>query len=60
MPLYITAANVVIFILLCLVSVLQKKLSVLNRVVCPFLTVLIFLYLSFLDYDFTIGSIYYS
>lgn len=59
-PVYITAINIFSVVLLLFVSILHKRLPMVNKVVCPLLTVLIFIHLSFLDYDFTISSIYFS
>jgi len=60
LPSYISLVNWIMFALILVISFLHTKLSILHKMVCPCLTTLIFLYMSFLDYDYTVASIYYS
>lgn len=60
LPVYISAVNWVFTFLFLLIACLHHKCVSLHALVCPCLTALTFLYLSFLDYDYTLGSIYYS
>ena len=60
MPDYITGINAAVSVLFMLVACFHKKAPWLHALVCPTMTVLTFGYLSFLDYDYTLGSIYYS
>ena len=60
LPSYISVVNGVILFLMIIIACLHSRLTFLNKAVCPCLTVLVFLYLSFVDYDYTLGSIYYS
>ena len=60
LPTYITLVNAVAFVLFLVITCLQSRMTWMHHIICPCLTVLIFLYLTFLDYDYTIGSIYYS
>jgi hypothetical protein len=47
-------------VLILVVTCLHSRIKTLQKFVCPLLTILNFAYLSFLDYDYTLGSIYYS
>ena len=58
--LIITILNWVVTGLILLITCLHKKFPGLHYLVCPLLTLLLFAYLSFFDYDYTLGSIYYS
>ena len=60
LPIYITILNWSVFGVFLIISLLHRRLTDLHKLVCPGLTVLVYLYLSFLDYDYTLGSIYYS
>jgi hypothetical protein len=60
MPSYITASNFIMLFILIVIRILHTRIPMLNKLLCPLLTVLLFLYLGFLDYDYTLGSIYYS
>jgi hypothetical protein len=57
---YISYVNGSASVVLLLITCLHNRCKFLHTVVCPCLTVLVFAYLSFVDYDFTLGSIYYS
>ena len=46
--------------MLLVTTALHKRLKFLHSLVCPCLTIFVFAYLSFVDYDYTLGSIYYS
>lgn len=60
LPTFISLVNWLCFALLLMICVLHSRLNMLHLIVCPILTVITFLYISFVDYDYTIGSIYYS
>ena len=60
LPLYISIVNWVFFGIFIMITCLHSYCVTLHALVCPCLTTLTFLYLSFLDYDYTLGSIYYS
>ena len=60
LPGYITAVNFMMLLFVLIIYFLHTRLTILNAMVCPALTILTFLYLSFVDYDYTVGSIYYS
>jgi len=60
LPTFISMVNWVSLILLMVISILHSRLNFLHVLVCPLLTVITYLYISFVDYDYTIGSIYYS
>ena len=60
LPAYISVINFILLILLVAVTALHTRIWNLNQLVCPLLTILNFLYLAFVDYDYTLGSIYYS
>ena len=60
LPIYISAVNWAFATSFLLISCLHSRCVGLHALVCPCLTALTFLYLSFLDYDYTLGSIYYS
>ena len=60
LPNYISLVNWVCFGLLALICVLHSRITVLHLIICPMLTLITFLYMSFVDYDYTIGSIYYT
>jgi uncharacterized membrane protein YoaK (UPF0700 family) len=57
---YISGVNWICFLLFTIIAVLHSRWTWLHSLICPCLTVLLFLYLSFMDYDYTMGSIYYS
>ena len=60
LPSFISTVNWVFTGLLLFTTCLHSKLPFLHTLVCPMLTVITFLYISFVDYDYTVGSIYYS
>jgi hypothetical protein len=60
LPKFISIVNWVSLILMGVISVLHSRWKWLHLFVCPLLTVITFCYISFVDYDYTIGSIYYS
>jgi hypothetical protein len=60
LPDYIRIINGVGFLLLILTACLHQRWTFLHFFICPILTIQMFLYISFIDYDFTLGSIYYS
>lgn len=57
---YISIVNGVASLLFLIMTFLHKKFPIVHSFICPGLTLLLFLYLSFVDYDYTLGSIYYS
>jgi uncharacterized membrane protein len=57
---YISGVNWITFLLFVIITVLHSRWTWMHTIICPCLTVLLFLYLTFMDYDFTMGSIYYS
>ena len=60
LPLYVSLANWVSLLLLILVTCKHRKWSWLHKIVGPLLTALTYLYLSCMDYDYTMASIFYS
>ena len=60
LPSFISTVNWVFTGLLLVTTCLHSKLPFLHVLVCPMLTVITYLYISFVDYDYTVGSIYYS
>ena len=60
LPSFISTINWVFTGLLLVTTCLHSKLPFLHVLVCPMLTVITYLYISFVDYDYTVGSIYYS
>jgi hypothetical protein len=60
LPLYVSIVNWAFFGIFLMITLLHSYCVSLHALVCPALTTLTFLYLSFLDYDYTLGSIYYS
>lgn len=57
---YISGVNWITFLMFVVIGVLHSRWVWMHAIVCPSLTVLLFLYLTFMDYDYTMGSIYYS
>ena len=57
---YISAVNWITFLLFVIIAVLHSRWVWMHAIICPALTVLLFLYLTFMDYDYTMASIYYS
>jgi len=60
LPSYISILNWCCFAALLLITVLHTRCRALHFLVCPVLTVLAMMYISFVDYDMTMYSIYYS
>lgn len=60
LPTMITILNWASFILIIFITFFHTRCSVLHLFVCPILTCLAMLYISFVDYDVTLQSIYYS
>ena len=60
LPTYISLVNWIFLLVFILMTVLHSRWFWMQALVCPSLTALLFLYLSFVDYDYTMGSIYYS
>jgi len=60
LPLYMTIVNWSFFLIFILIACLHSRWTWMHTLVSPGLTAIIFLYLSFLDYDYTMASIYYS
>ena len=60
MPFFISVVNGAAVVLMLLITCFHKCCPALHSLVAPVLTFLTFAYLSFLDYDYTLGSIYYS
>lgn len=57
---YISTINWSSLTLFCIITCLHRRWATLHIFVCPLLTALTFLYVCYLDYDYTMGSIYYS
>ena len=57
---YISTINWSSLTLFCIITCLHRKWATMHIFVCPLLTALTFLYVCYLDYDYTMGSIYYS
>ena len=57
---YISTINWSSLTLFCIITCLHRRWATLHILVCPLLTALTFLYVCYLDYDYTMGSIYYS
>jgi hypothetical protein len=60
LPTYISLVNWVFLLVYIVMSILHSRMLWMQSIVCPSLTLMLFLYLSFVDYDYTMGSIYYS
>ena len=60
LPLYISLVNWLSFLILILISCKHQKWAWTHTFLCPLLTALNYLYLSCMDYDYTMASIYYS
>jgi|TARA_B110000285_G_C15117835_1_gene615234 hypothetical protein len=60
LPTYISLVNWVFLVVYIVMSILHTRMFWMQSIVCPSLTLMLFLYLSFVDYDYTMGSIYYS
>ena len=60
LPFFVTIINWSFCFIFILISLLHHRWTWLHALVCPMLTIIIFLYLSFLDYDQTVGSVYYA
>lgn len=60
LPNFIRIVNWISVIFFALVWALHSRWNFLHAAVCPLLTTITFLYVSFIDYDYTMGSIYYS
>ena len=60
LPTYISLVNWVFLVIYIVMSILHTRMFWMQSIVCPSLTLMLFLYLSFVDYDYTMGSIYYS
>lgn len=57
---YISCVNGAASLVFLCITCFHNRFKLLHSVICPCLTVLVFMYLSFVDYDYTLGSIYYS
>ena len=60
LPTYISLVNWIFLLVFIVMSILHSRWFWMQALVCPSLTLILFLYLSFVDYDYTMGSIYYS
>jgi hypothetical protein len=60
LPTYISLVNWIFLLVFIVMSILHSRWFWMQALVCPSLTTILFLYLSFVDYDYTMGSIYYS
>ena len=60
MPGHISIVNACITVMLLFISCCHTGYPLLHVLVAPTLTCLVFAYLCFVDYDITLGSIYYS
>ena len=59
-PNYVSFINWSSLFLFFIISCFHRRWAVMHILVCPLLTALTFLYVCYLDYDYTMGSIYYS
>ena len=57
---YVSMINWSSLFLFFIISCLHRRWAIMHIFVCPLLTALTFLYVCYLDYDYTMGSIYYS
>lgn len=60
LPKFISLVNWITLLLLAIMCVLHSRWNWLHNLICPLLTIINYLYISFVDYDYTVGSIYYS
>ena len=60
LPQFVTMVNFIFLGLLLFITCLHSRFNFLHLLICPLLTVINFMYISFVDYDYTVGSIYYS
>lgn len=60
LPLVISVLNWSSFMFLIIITCSHQRCSFLHVFVCPVLTILSMLYISYVDYDMTFQSIYYS
>lgn len=60
LPKEISILNWICFSILVVIALFHHKCTLLHVLVCPILTILTILYISFVDYDKTMQSIYYS
>jgi len=60
LPQFISIVNWVFLGLMLFITCLHSRFNFLHYMVCPLLTIINFMYISFVDYDYTVGSIYYS
>ena len=60
LPEYLSIVNWACIGTLLFVSIFHSRCTSLQKLICPLLTAMTFLYVSFIDYDYTMGSIYYS
>lgn len=60
LPNYISILNWSCLAVIVLITFFHSRCQVLHYLVCPLLTILAMMYISFVDYDLTLQSIYYS
>jgi len=60
LPTFISLINWLFLLIFVLIGLLHSRWNWMHSIICPCLTALTYLYLSFIDYDYTMGSIYYS
>ena len=60
LPKFISLINWIFLLIFFVIGCLHSRFTWMHSIICPCLTALTFLYLSFVDYDYSIGSIYYS
>jgi len=60
LPKYISLINWIFLLIIFIIGCLHRNMTWMHTIICPGLTALTFLYLSFVDYDYSMGSIYYS
>lgn len=60
LPAFISTVNWTSLMMLGIISAFHSKWNFLHYFICPLLTLINYLYISFVDYDYTVGSIYYS
>jgi hypothetical protein len=51
LPIYVTIINGLFCLIFIFISFMHSKWQWLHAIICPMLTIIIFIYLSFLDYD---------
>ena len=60
LPIAVSVVNWIFLVFFLIITFLHKRWTVLHAFVCPCLTILTYLYLCEVDYDFTLASCYYA